>query len=152
MEARIEKSRSYFETIPTTARDNPIIKTLPKCFCTLISLAIARFCTLFVLRRTVILSCAAHAHKIPRSNPKSPLLIIRVRVCSETRLSRLERVSLEVQKAQVKRTDFDFVYYTRLFDAMTALLGFSRFINYAASTCLRRVAPIAFCKQYYPGT
>ncbi|EZA58554.1 hypothetical protein DMN91_008997 [Ooceraea biroi] len=33
---------------------------------------------------------------------------------------------------------------------MAALFGFSRFINYAASNCLRKVTPIAICKQYYP--
>lgn len=33
---------------------------------------------------------------------------------------------------------------------MATVLGFSRLFNYAASNCLKRVAPIAICKQYYP--
>ncbi|XP_020296557.1 39S ribosomal protein L21, mitochondrial [Pseudomyrmex gracilis] len=33
---------------------------------------------------------------------------------------------------------------------MTTLLGFSRIFNYAASTCLRRVTPIASCNKQYP--
>ncbi|XP_011697514.1 PREDICTED: 39S ribosomal protein L21, mitochondrial [Wasmannia auropunctata] len=33
---------------------------------------------------------------------------------------------------------------------MATLLGFARLLNYAASNCLRRVAPVAICKQYYP--
>lgn len=34
--------------------------------------------------------------------------------------------------------------------AMAALFGFSRFVNYTASNCLRKAAPIAITKQYYP--
>ncbi|KAL6262965.1 hypothetical protein P5V15_005755 [Pogonomyrmex californicus] len=33
---------------------------------------------------------------------------------------------------------------------MTTLFSFSRLFNYAASNCLRRVTPVAICKQYYP--
>ncbi|XP_012534152.1 39S ribosomal protein L21, mitochondrial [Monomorium pharaonis] len=33
---------------------------------------------------------------------------------------------------------------------MATLLGFSRLFSYVTSNCLRRVAPIAICKQYYP--
>ncbi|XP_070154398.1 large ribosomal subunit protein bL21m [Polyergus mexicanus] len=34
---------------------------------------------------------------------------------------------------------------------MATLLSFSRLFHYAASNCLRRVTPIAICKQHYPG-
>ncbi|XP_012055104.1 PREDICTED: 39S ribosomal protein L21, mitochondrial [Atta cephalotes] len=33
---------------------------------------------------------------------------------------------------------------------MTTLFHLSRFLNYAASNCLRRVASAVICKQYYP--
>lgn len=33
---------------------------------------------------------------------------------------------------------------------MATLHSFSRIFNYTASNCLRRVTPIAICKQYYP--
>ncbi|CAL1673749.1 unnamed protein product [Lasius platythorax] len=33
---------------------------------------------------------------------------------------------------------------------MATLLSFSKLFHYAASNCLRRVTPIAICKQYYP--